>query len=173
MLNLQYDLQKVLELKRGVPTAPLHMSDEDRVIYIKDMFIALVVELAAEYMNEIRWKPWSSGEHFFNREAAFGEAVDMMHFVINLAMAAAPDGADPSDVARMLFAEYLAKNKENMRRALDGYDAVSDKCPSCRRDLRDLLRHMTPDSLERDGSYRCLCDADITVEVNTIVGVSS
>lgn len=165
MFLLQHAVQQAYETRLRVPTVPLHMTDEQRIIYVKDMGHAIIREFY-EYLDELKWKPWSDRPSFFNRKAAFGEAVDMYHFVMNLLMAAAPDGADPTDVARMLFTEYRTKNAENQRRALEGYDAVSDKCPSCNRDLRDLVRHM---EIPESGRIFCYCDEDVTEAVHRIL----
>jgi dUTPase len=167
MFVLQDEVQQALELQRGVPTVPLHMTDEERVVYVKNMILAAVAELV-EYLDETRWKPWSSSPLYFHREAAFGEAVDLFHFAMNLAMAAAPDNVSPQDVARMLFAEYQVKNDENKRRALESYDAITDKCPSCGRDIRDLIRHMDVDH-EPGDTYTCICGENITDQVAPIV----
>ena len=104
------------------------MSDEDRVAFVKEMVLATEDELH-EALNETGWKPWATSRHI-NRDAYKGELVDVMHFVLNLALVAGITADD-------LFEGYMAKSQKNIRRQEAGYDGIAGKCPMCRRAYDD------------------------------------
>jgi hypothetical protein len=108
------------------------MTDEERVEFIRMNVLALTDELH-EALAETGWKPWATSKHV-NDEAYFGELVDAWHFLMNLMLAV---GANPSDVATMLYERYTDKHNINIQRQVDGYDGVSTKCPGCGRALDD------------------------------------
>jgi hypothetical protein len=84
-----------------------------------------VVELEAE----TGWKPWAT-KSFVNIEAARGEAIDMLHFLLNDFLVL---GLDADEVRR----RYHLKHAKNAARQEAGYDGVSTKCPGCNRALDD------------------------------------
>lgn len=137
------------------------MQPEERVDFIKNMVLAATDELH-EALNETAWKPWASGYGEIQRDAFFGELVDLFHFVMNLMLAGRPD-LTPAEVAAELVVKYKAKNAKNLRRQLDGYDGKSNKCPGCRRALDDdavRCRRVTVDDFE--GEHRFWCSHDAT-----------
>lgn len=113
------------------------MTDEERVVFIKDMYIALSNELN-ELIDEVpAWKPWVSreklaenGKPLLNLEAARGEFIDIAHFWMNFALVL---GLDAEDIQE----RYVAKRAKNSHRQELGYDGVSEKCPECKRALDD------------------------------------
>lgn len=90
---------------------------------------ALLHEMV-EMETETGWKPWANSR-FVNLEAARGEWIDMLHFIINGALILGLDNAED------IFARYKRKNDKNTKRQEDGYDGVSTKCAGCKRALDD------------------------------------
>jgi len=150
MLTAQAQLQREAY---GLDVADIHY--DARIRYIKDMVLAATDELH-EALNEVSWKPWTSGDPTINEEAFFAELVDVVHFVMNLLLVAHA-GWTPDRVAIELAARYTAKNRKNLRRQLDGYDG-RNKCPGCRRALDDdavlCRRYTMPDY---DGVAEFIC----------------
>jgi hypothetical protein len=107
------------------------MSTEMRIIYMKDMVLALVDELH-EFLGEIGWKPWATSRHI-NEAAAQGELVDAFHFFLNLCLAV-------NMTADGLHEKYVQKRTVNVVRQEEGYDGVEGKCPGCKRDFGDIDR---------------------------------
>lgn len=101
---------------------------ETLVQEVKDNILALSDELH-EALAEVGWKAWASSRHM-NADAFKGELVDALHFFVNLYALAGGDADD-------LYERYLAKNRRNLERQLEGYDGVSGKCKSCHRALDD------------------------------------
>lgn len=89
---------------------------------------ALIHEVV-ELESETGWKPWAT-KSFVNIEAARGEAIDMLHFLLNDFLVL---GLDADEVRR----RYHAKHAKNVARQEAGYDGVSTKCPGCNRALDD------------------------------------
>ncbi len=81
--------------------------------YIKDMCLAAHSEIS-EILNEVNWKPWKKSNKTICPEKYKGEVIDLMHFVINLGLAAS---MTPDE----LFHMYIQKNKENLQRQKEGY----------------------------------------------------
>lgn len=108
------------------------MTAEQRIQYIKDMKLALEAELQ-EALDETGWKPWAT-QKFINRDAYFGELVDVLHFLMNMFLVL---GDNTGDLADEIFTKYCLKNHINERRQREGYDGVSTKCGSCGRALDD------------------------------------
>lgn len=108
------------------------MTAEQRIQYIKDMKLALEAELQ-EALDETGWKPWATRK-FINRDAYFGELVDVLHFLMNMFLVL---GDNTGDLADEIFTKYCLKNHINERRQREGYDGVSTKCGSCGRALDD------------------------------------
>lgn len=107
---------------------PADMDPEARSQYIKDMVLAATDELH-EALAEVGWKPWATSRHL-NKDAFIGELVDVLHFLVNLWLAA---GATPQQVRD----RYIEKSIRNARRQSDGYDGISGKCPECKRAFDD------------------------------------
>lgn len=84
-----------------------------------------------ELTAEIQWKPWAKQRGtIIDSSRALGEVVDIMHFLGNLILAFK---IDPEHIAEA----YAAKVQVNIDRQKNDYDAMSGKCPSCKRDLKE------------------------------------
>jgi len=105
------------------------MTEEERVGYLKDQILALLDE-SHEALNEIGWKPWASSRHI-NREEFSGELVDILCFLVNLALGV---GLSPDDFFRL----HEEKALRNIKRQESKYDGVAGKCPGCKRAIDDL-----------------------------------
>lgn len=108
-----------------------HQEDEaaELTTFLKDNVYALEDELH-ELLGETGWKPWAT-KRFVNLEAARGEAIDALHFILNIFLALGLD--DSREISR----RYHAKHAKNVARQEAGYDGVSTKCPGCHRALDD------------------------------------
>lgn len=137
MLSAQDLLQR--ETYGNSPRELLHHNDgghaPEAVEFISWNVQAAVDELH-ELLGETGWKPWATSRHV-NIEAARGELIDVMHFVMNLAHVLEMD-------AEMIHERYMAKRTKNIARQTDGYDGVSTKCPACKRAYDDDAVYCTP-----------------------------
>ena len=119
-----------------------------------------------ELLGEIGWKPWAKSRHI-NLEAARGEWIDALHFMLNMALVL---GLTEAEDIRAL---YDAKHAKNAKRQEEGYDGVSTKCPGCKRALDDDAVECTQTG-QLWGSgvaiYHCVVNnTDYSVEGRTIV----
>lgn len=98
--------------------------------YVAWNVTALVAELGETLAEFPTWKPWVVNRgQVLNRERFIGEMVDVLHFAANILCAV---GCDTDELNR----RYLEKVEKNRARMASGtYDGVSDKCPSCGREL--------------------------------------
>lgn len=122
---------------------PLVLEGQERIDFIMWNVYALEDELH-ELTGEIGWKPWATSEHV-NESPAFGEWIDALHFFVNILLAISPrpgtDVLDETVVDALTVAvleRYQAKRAVNAQRQVDGYDGVSSKCRSCKRDLDEV-----------------------------------
>lgn len=136
MVDLQelFDKQHLLQSK-AYNRDPQKLEGEDRVMFIKDMVLALLDEVH-EALGEVGWKPWAKSRHV-NEEALKGELVDAFHFFMNLCLVSGMD-------AEELEIRYDIKNEKNLRRQQEGYDGISTKCDKCKRALDDDAVLCTP-----------------------------
>ena len=81
-------------------------------------------------LAEMGWKPWAKSRHI-NLEAARGEAIDALHFILNIFLALGLDDAEE------IILRYNTKHDKNAKRQEEGYDGVTTKCPGCKRALDD------------------------------------
>lgn len=132
MSDLQYLLDKQRELQLIITGKdPSELEGIERIVFIKDMTLALFMELG-EMLDETGWKPWATSRHV-NEEPAQREGVDVLFFLLNLML-----------VMRMTdgFAwmkMYDEKWQINADRARSKtYDGISGKCPGCKRALDDV-----------------------------------
>jgi dimeric dUTPase (all-alpha-NTP-PPase superfamily) len=114
--------QRLLQLGFGNDLTVMPL--DARCEFIKDMVLAATDELH-ELLNEIHWKPWSSADPFINLDYYRGELVDVLHFVLNLALAA---GLTGEEIERA----YIAKAGVNRKRQAAGY-TNDGKCEVCGR----------------------------------------
>ena len=92
----------------------------------------------AEMRQAMSWKPWQADEPYVDREELIHEAVDVLHFVANIVVAAG--GTD-----EQLNEYYLAKMEKNRQRQLKGYRVreAGVKCSVCTRALDDVDESFT------------------------------
>jgi hypothetical protein len=145
MLDAQNELQKVL-----TEEYPSEMTDYSKIMFMKDMYVALDDEMH-ELLGEIGWKPWATSRHI-NREAAVSELVDAWHFFMNFMLVLGVDEAE-------LTLLYYQKRNKNIKRKKEGYDGVSTKCPVCKRAYDDEFVRCFP-STPNAGGY-CAYTGDI------------
>jgi len=81
--------------------------------YIKDMCLAAHSEVN-EILNEINWKPWKKTRTNIDKQKYKNEVIDLLHFVLNLALAA---DMTPEE----MFHLYIQINKENIKRQEEEY----------------------------------------------------
>ncbi len=99
------------------------------IAYIRWNMLAVDDELA-EMRQAISWKPWQHDDPYADRHELISEAVDVLHFVANMIVAAG--GTD-----EMLNEAYLKKMEKNRARQMAGYKVKDDgvKCTTCTRAL--------------------------------------
>jgi dimeric dUTPase (all-alpha-NTP-PPase superfamily) len=102
-LQTIFELQESLQKRLG--------STYDQA-YISTMTLAAVDELM-EALRETPWKPWKK-QQAFNKDEYKKELVDLLHFFVNLCLAAGM-------TADELFNKYCEKNGVNFKRQEDGY----------------------------------------------------
>jgi dUTPase len=129
MLRGQLDFQRTLGKDFVV------MTTAERITWVKEMYVAAVQELG-EALDETSWKSWATGERF-DADALVRELCDAFQFMMNMIFASYPD-ASPDELARTLYSVHARKLAVNHRRHEENYDAVSSKCPGCRRDRDEV-----------------------------------
>ena len=104
------------------------------VEYMRWNMLAIDDELA-EMRQAISWKPWQHDAPYADREEIVKEAVDVLHFVANIIVAAG--GTD-----EMLDKFYIEKMERNKQRQLNGYKVKEQgvKCELCARAIDDVGR---------------------------------
>lgn len=109
------------------------------VEYMRWNMLAIDDELA-EMRQAISWKPWQHDQPYADREEIIKEAVDVLHFVANIIVAA---GGTDEELDRL----YLEKMEKNKKRQLEGYKIkdVGVKCALCTRAIDDVGRGASPD----------------------------
>jgi hypothetical protein len=102
------------------------------VEYMRWNMLAIDDELA-EMRQAISWKPWQHDKPYADREEIIKEAVDVLHFVANIIVAAG--GTD-----EQLNKFYLEKMKKNKERQERGYKVkeIGVKCQICSRAIDDV-----------------------------------
>lgn len=114
----------------GLDPSRLKSSPEYLADYITTNHSALIIELS-EFMAEVQWKPWAKNRGtVLSRTLALKELVDAGHFLANLAIALGITDDEWESA-------YQAKQEINVRRQAKGYDAITGKCPNCRRSFDD------------------------------------
>ena len=108
--------------------------------YMRWNMLAIDDELA-EMRQAISWKPWQHDKPYADHEEIVKEAVDVLHFVANIIVAAG--GTD-----EMLDKFYIEKMERNKQRQLDGYKVkeIGVKCALCARAIDDVGRGASPDT---------------------------
>lgn len=129
------DLQDALQVK-AYGGSPREFFDDrspneniaEGIWFLSWNVLALEDELH-ELLGETSWKPWAKGD-FIDISAAKGEAIDALHFLLNIFIA-----FDMS--AEEIMYRYADKRQKNIKRQEEDYDGRSTKCPGCRRALDD------------------------------------
>ena len=87
--------------------------DDDAAVssYIRQTVLCATDELH-ELLHEVHWKPWKAGCGIRDVEAYREELADVLHFILDLYLAAGLTGDD-------LVSDYVSKYQENMRRVTD------------------------------------------------------
>jgi hypothetical protein len=129
-------LDKTLDLQKNVYRIDYDSMSGDSpeeinklVEYMRWNMLAVDDELA-EMRQAISWKPWQHDAPYADKQELIKEAVDVLHFVANMIVAAG--GTD-----EMLNEIYLEKMEKNRKRQLDGYKVrdAGVKCELCTRAL--------------------------------------
>jgi len=109
------------------------------VEYLRWNMLAVDDELA-EMRQAISWKPWQHDQPYADREEVIKEAVDVLHFVANIIVAA---GGTDDELNKF----YLEKMEKNRQRQLKGYKVkdVGVKCTLCNRAIDDVGVGEVPD----------------------------
>ena len=137
-------LKKTRKLQKEVYKIDYASMEGDRpeninnlVEYIRWNMLAIDDELA-EMRQAISWKPWQHDEPYADREELIKEAVDVLHFVANIIVAAG--GTD-----KVLDEFYVAKMEKNRARQTAGYKVKAEgiKCTVCSRALDDVAASET------------------------------
>lgn len=108
------------------------------VDYMRWNMLAIDDELA-EMRQAISWKPWQHDEPYADRQEIIKEAVDVLHFVANIIVAA---GGTDEELDRL----YIEKMERNKQRQLAGYKVKQEgvKCELCSRAIDDVGRGAAP-----------------------------
>jgi dimeric dUTPase (all-alpha-NTP-PPase superfamily) len=106
IFNMQREYLKILSLKRDEFIA---YSKEERI----SMLCTAIIHEACELQGLTGWKWWKS-KHEFDTSKAKEELIDILHFVIQIALE-----LDMS--AKDLLDEYRRKNIINRDRQINGY----------------------------------------------------
>lgn len=126
-----------------------NMTDDEMIEYLRWNYIALVQELG-EALDECAWKPWVSSI-YINRMEFLKELIDAAHFFNNMWLVVA--GLDPAKSAALFTQLYEAKHEVNAKRQEEGYDGVSGKCSTCRRDIATTAKK----AITSDGQELLYC----------------
>lgn len=76
--------------------------------YIREVILCATDELH-EVLAEVHWKPWKESRGIKDVEAYREEMADVLHFILDLYLAAGLTGAD-------IVKDYTAKHEENVSR---------------------------------------------------------
>lgn len=127
--------QRELQHRMGLTFTVSPNDKVRRVAHIKDMALAAIKEIG-EALDEVSWKPWTTGEPVLRKHAVGGELSDAFQFIMNMWFAAYPELSD-EDLADRMITTLEAKLAVNEARRVSGYDGESTKCGACRRALDD------------------------------------
>ncbi len=100
------DLQRKIESQWG--RLPDPENPENVSQYIREIALCLEDELH-EALAHVHWKPWKTPRGFKDREKYRTELADVLHFVLDMYLAAGLTGDD-------IYADYLTKHRENLKR---------------------------------------------------------
>jgi NTP pyrophosphatase (non-canonical NTP hydrolase) len=99
-------LQSKVEAQWGRTVDP---ADPEAVSgYVRDVVLCATDELH-ELLAEVHWKPWKDSRGIRDIDAYREELADVLHFILDLYLAAGLTGQD-------VVNDYVAKHEENLRR---------------------------------------------------------
>lgn len=105
-------IDKLLSMQKALEQAWGRLPDPDDNAavssYIRQTVLCATDELH-ELLHEVHWKPWKASCGIRDVEAYREELADVLHFILDLYLAAGLTGDD-------LVNDYVSKYKENMRR---------------------------------------------------------
>jgi len=103
------ELQRDVEAKWGRLVDP---ADPEAVSsYVRDVVLCATDELH-EVLAEVNWKPWKDKRGIKDMAAFREEMADVLHFILDLYLAAGLNGRD-------IVADYVAKHYKNLERTTD------------------------------------------------------
>lgn len=102
---------------------PGELEEGRKMAFLMETGTALMCEVT-EALNETGWKPWASSNHI-NRDAYREELADIYIFLMNLMLC---DDMTMMDMAHLV----QAKQTKNVKRQMEGYTGVTEKCPRCK-----------------------------------------
>jgi len=102
---------------------PQELPPDRKMAFLMETSAALMCEVT-EAMNETGWKPWASSQHI-NSDAYREELADIFIFLMNLLLI---DDMQMMELARLVD----AKQTKNVKRQMEGYTGVTEKCPRCK-----------------------------------------
>jgi hypothetical protein len=114
-----------LNLQRALGFDVTHMTERQRVDYIRDNALNVIGEVM-EALNEVNWKPWSSGTEI-RQDACFAELRDAWQHLTNTMWAVY--GETAYALAQRLEEKLEEKHDVNYRRLIEGYDGHSTVSP--------------------------------------------
>ena len=100
------NLQRKIESQWG--RLPDPENPENVSQYIREVALCLEDELH-EALAHVHWKPWKISRGLKDRKGYRTELADVLHFVLDLYLAAGLTGSD-------IYKDYLAKHQENLKR---------------------------------------------------------
>lgn len=127
--------QRELQHRMGLTFTVSPDNKMSRINHIKDMALAAIKEIG-EALDEVSWKPWTTGRPVLRKHAVGGELSDAFQFIMNMWFAAYPELSDEGLADRMISI-LEAKLLVNEIRRVNGYDGESTKCGACKRALDD------------------------------------
>lgn len=114
--GLEYMLELQREVESGWGRLPDTNDPEHVSRYIREVVLCATDELH-EVLGEVHWKPWKDKRGIRDIRAYREELADVMHFILDLYLAAGLTGED-------ILIDYMAKHHENIDRTTrDSYKA--------------------------------------------------
>lgn len=113
MRNAGAGFSFLLELQRTVEGTwgrLVDVNDPEAVsAYVRDVVLCATDELH-EVLAEVNWKPWKDNRGIKDIEAYREEMADVLHFILDLYLAAGLNGGD-------IVMDYVSKHYKNLDRA--------------------------------------------------------
>lgn len=119
-LETVFDLQKKFNARVGLDHPIVLLEEKEE--WLRRLCVALSQE-TAELMDCTRWKWWKKSE--FDLQNAKVEVVDLLHFVVSMALVLGMSADDLMDA-------YRKKNEVNFKRQDVGYSSQTKDPEDCR-----------------------------------------